>query len=697
MTLLSEPVPQLDLDEIPVDGPSSWRMPTRGVSERVGWSVVTIGLFAGAMTAWAAAATFPAAGYLELAILVSALCALYRIWSAPTAPSRRVQGVILAAAVAVLACTAIGQILNAPYYGTDAVAYSQYQAQLVLHGHNPFTASLAPALDLFHVPVNYTTHYLNGGIITTASYPSGSFLFYIPGVLLGWNTQEAVVVDLGFWVVACIAMWAMLPAKLRWLAGAFLVWTTYGSFAIGGVTDTIYLPFLLLAVWRWDRYGVGDAGLARWVGPVALGVAMTVKQTPWFFAPFLLIGVMYEARSRGARPLVTAARYAAVAAAVFCALNLPWMIASPQAWFRDSLAPLISDFVPLGVGVVNLSMADRVGGGNLQFYSVAALGWVLAVLVAYVWRYNKLKRLWPVLVIVSFLFSPRSLSSYFVMLLPACLLAMVSTDPAVDNGPLADRFGWAFVPVLAVLAAVTSFTAVGSVIVGSPVDVRVLSVQTNGQIQEVTTAQVALHNRTGRPVRTDVAVQSGGYLSNFWRTRSGQMYVTLAPHSTRVISLYAPDTSSMPSAYTPFQVLAYTEQPKSVSASSYDLVSGDSVQITPRAVDGLVPVGKRITFTVQLQDRLGQPVHKGGVSIDLGEVTYAEQGLLGGTASIDGQSEGRSPVIGYTNRYGQVTYSVTGVQTSSVPTYFQAWLASTRNLPPRGYSQMVSVRFTSSR
>ena len=74
-----------------------------------------------------------------------------------------------------------------------------------------------------------------------------------------------------------------------------------GAFSDGG-TDALFLPFLVVAVWRWDRFGTGKgAGIAPWIGPVALGVACAVKQTPWFCLPLLLLGLGLEARRRGDR------------------------------------------------------------------------------------------------------------------------------------------------------------------------------------------------------------------------------------------------------------------------------------------------------------------------------------------------------------------------------------------------------------
>jgi drug/metabolite transporter (DMT)-like permease len=44
---------------------------------------------------------------------------------------------------------------NGLQYGTDAIAFNQYAAQLVAHGVNPYTHSMRPAYQLFGTPTSY--------------------------------------------------------------------------------------------------------------------------------------------------------------------------------------------------------------------------------------------------------------------------------------------------------------------------------------------------------------------------------------------------------------------------------------------------------------------------------------------------------------------------------------------------------------
>ena len=75
-----------------------------------------------------------------------------------------------------------------------------------------------------------------------------------------------------------------------------------GSDAVGGVTDFLFVPLLIGAAAGWDRFA-WTRGPAAWRGPVLMGLAMAVKQTPWLIVPFVVAGIVLESRRlRGWRP-----------------------------------------------------------------------------------------------------------------------------------------------------------------------------------------------------------------------------------------------------------------------------------------------------------------------------------------------------------------------------------------------------------
>jgi hypothetical protein len=80
--------------------------------------------------------------------------------------------------------------------------------------------------------------------------------------------------------------------------------------------------------------------------------------------------------------------------------------------------------------------------------------------------------------------------------------------------------------------------------------------------------------------------------------------------------------------------------------------------------------------------------------IYLGQVTYAQQGLLFSQAVVNRGQVGQTPVIAYTNG-GIATFVIRGTKASINPVYFEANLVNGRLSYPYGYSQIVPIRFDS--
>ena len=158
---------------------------------------------------------------------------------------------------------------------------------------------MAPAFALFHVSPDGYTFLLNGHTVTSLSYPALSFLLYVPFLAVGWSTELAVAVNVVAWAVGIVLTYVLLPRSIRPLAIVVGSFSVYIGYAVGGVTDALFVPLLIGAVYRWDRFAWTRGPLA-WLGPTLLGLAMAVKQTPWLLLPFLVAGVVLEARRLGA-------------------------------------------------------------------------------------------------------------------------------------------------------------------------------------------------------------------------------------------------------------------------------------------------------------------------------------------------------------------------------------------------------------
>ena len=213
--------------------------------------------------------SFRLSGYLTfgpwLAIPVvllglTGLLAIVVAWLPQGAVSRRLQRqvdvAVLVAVIAGLGLWSYFQVYIAPDYGTDEIAFDQYAAQLALHGINPYLHSMANAFPLFHVSPNGYTFQLNGQPVTRLSYPALAFEEYLPLLLLGITTQAAVWTDVAAWALGGLVLYAVLPRKLAPLAAVVVSLDVFTGYAVGGITDFLFIPLLIGAA----AAGTGSPG-----------------------------------------------------------------------------------------------------------------------------------------------------------------------------------------------------------------------------------------------------------------------------------------------------------------------------------------------------------------------------------------------------------------------------------------------------
>jgi hypothetical protein len=149
----------------------------------------------------------------------------------------------------------------------------------------------------------------------------------------------------------------------------------------------------------------------------------------------------------------------------------------------------------------------------------------------------------------------------------------------------------------------------------------------------------------------------------------------------------------MPGLNGGFIVDAFSDNPPQLATSATIHPPIESALLTPESVDRPVPLGTPVQLTVQLVNQIGGSRTTSGVTVALGQIVYAQEGLLPGEASIDGQAEGQTPVQRKTNRFGQVVFTVKGIQAQEDPVFVQAWLVPPSGVPT-GYSNIVSIQFS---
>ena len=553
-------------------GPERWRLTLPQdrslLAERAAWSLVWLGIMAGGLGLTGSWWSWPAIDVLAPALVAVALVGLVLCWCTASPRSWFHQGLALAGALASVAAPQIVRLHTRIYYPTDAAALDHVAARVLADGHNPYTTSLSSAGSLLDTASQYWTYTVSGGHITSVSYPAGSFLVYAPAFALGFHHEVVDWMDLYAWLASCVLLFLLVPRFLRWLAvlvalsGIFI-----GQFA-GGGTDAMFVPLAMLAVWRWDRYGRGrEAGVASWLGPIALGLACSIKQTVWFCVPFLAVGIYLEIRRSGRSPWPVVGRYVAVVVAVFAAVNLPFIIWSAGAWWHGTLIPLAQPLIADGSGLVTIALHGITGGVDLTTLTYASGLAYLATLVAFVVWYPWLKRIWLLLLPVAFFFSPRSFASYLVDLFPVAVLAVVTVEGATRSlrsrawgrlraGPLA-------VGALALGTAVASAVAFTS----APLALEVRHATVGTDHQHLKNVTVTVTNGTGSKLFPQFMVDVGQpHPTGFWTT-AGNQPVVVAPHGSVTVTLFPPSPTYLPPFAANWVVGAYTQDPRALSTS----------------------------------------------------------------------------------------------------------------------------------
>ena len=424
--------------------------------------------------------------------LALALLAAARI-PAPPAISRlfaRLRSLALVVALLLLLLTGFALfnaatliLFTAParYYVTDVIAFTDECARLTLAGHNPYTSpsGFVEALQRFpHV----TPSPLRGGAFgaggdypsrsmvaaverrylaspgsvpgafdarTLTSYPALSFLLYLPLVWLGAPDilllNLLVFVALVAWIV-----WRAPRGERWWTALALSAALPLLVISLIADTEVVALALLLIA-WRARQH--------RWVSAIALGLGCAFRQYCWFFAPFFLLdALLTEAPTMAIAARVGASGWGARAASVvhwlralswrevswramialgaFLLPNLPFLLASPAAWWSAVWLPLTEPLFPLGIGLVALAKGHVTPYTSAALYTTLEVMALLACLWAQ-WRWReRLGEAIPLLALIPLFFAWRSLPNYFAI---APLLALVAVGTLARVGAARDR------------------------------------------------------------------------------------------------------------------------------------------------------------------------------------------------------------------------------------------------------------------
>lgn len=427
------------------------------------------------------------------------------------------------------------------YFGTDGLLFSQFAVDSLFAGKNPYALSMADAFTHYNSDPAFGTYRIDGTLVAELSYPAMCVLAFMPQRLL-----HIANLDLTSLVVLTVVMlWLVLqsPGLLKWIAPSML-WAQWDlvSFTAGGVFDILWTLPLMASMVPFARGRLGVAG-------VLLGIACSVKQTPWFVAPFLVLWLILEGPDHRTR-VRRIAILSGAAIATFVAINLPFIVASPSDWLRGVLVPVAggAPLVEIGVGPIMANIAGLTHQPKAFFSLLMACAFALTAIAYTLWfpRLQWLAFSAPMLVLW---FNYRSLQNYFIFLLPIACMGVLLHRQKVGAAVYrwkhrALTFGVACVSAIAVLFGASVLLAPRANL-DAQVDIRAMRDPDDlGRISEMT---VDVVNQGTAPLTpTFGIVHSRHQTPVHWTVISGP--ATLAPDTAGTYELVAP----IPTATVPY-------------------------------------------------------------------------------------------------------------------------------------------------
>ncbi|WP_194924353.1 hypothetical protein [Catenulispora pinisilvae] len=601
----------------------------------------------------------------------------------------------------------LSMILSFNGYRSDEEIFVQYSADLLRHGHNPYTADLTPAYAQYPSP--FPTKLLDGSITHHLDYPAlPTLLTTVLTMMVGTFHTVGLLCTL-FLVATIVVMYVLLPRGLRSLAALVVAGIpVLAQGAVGGLLFALVVPFLAFAAYRWKQTGAGGRLSKLDVAKaVAVGAAISTTQVAWFPIPFLFLGIFLVRRGelgrRGAA--IVTAKYIAVSAATFLVINVPFIVWSPGGWLRGALAPLTQHAVPEGEGLINLVQSMSTGSGNLSLYTYAGALVMIGLLVAYWRHFDRLGSACFALPMIGLLFPTRSYWTYFIAYAAAWVVGLLTNDlapvgekaeedePAVtERALLTPRVPWLSRYAAITVAAFVPAVAVFGVAVASPapMTLKVDSYLTSAQLNTVQTVTVTATNHSDHTLTPHfMAVHGNGMVSASWNVVSGPKVIKA--HSWAQYVVTAPSTDAMPLITDALKIQAVTDSPATVSYSgSVNPQPYTTVLVADSPALPLLPPGSSIVLNARVQSQFGTELHRTGIRVCLGQTKFTNASTDYDTASVTASPTGDQASCGFTDSQGEVHFTVTSHGTDSRQLYFQSY-GMQGSLGRFGYSTFLSA------
>jgi len=320
-----------------------------------------------------------------------------------------------AVAIIVIAASALTYIplkglRGSNWKGIDEIAYNYYASYLLLHGTNPYRASMMPIISEHNITPTYQ---LNGTVETAYDYPALSFipvLFLGLFVLHSFNPFIIVVIFIS--TVSAFIVFRGTKYKLLVLM-PLAAWLLITYFFIGTIDQYLCVAIFLLLAYTERKNTLLSA--------IFLGLSASVQQLSWFAIPFFLILVF---REKGKKDLLMTI---GIMLLVFLGVNSYFIALGPLQFLRNILS-LFGSSKLLVAGTEIMQVFVRSYGVAL-WYPVFASALVLLSSMVLLYFYTKtLKPLIAIAPAFIFMLSWHNFLMYSLAYVPLLIVLCYEKD-----------------------------------------------------------------------------------------------------------------------------------------------------------------------------------------------------------------------------------------------------------------------------
>ncbi len=284
--------------------------------------------------------------------------------------------------------------------------------------------------------------------------------------------------------------------------------------------------------------------------------------------------------------LITVGTFAGIAAAVWLAIDAPFIVRDAPAWAAGVMLVLTQHAIPHGQGLIGVSFYLTDGSGALDYYSYATLLLAIGLLaLSAVW----VRRLGPALTVIPwivFFLSVRSQDGYFLMMTPLWLAAAATAPQSAFAMGWQPRFS-SVVPFRGrrpsarwVRGAPARIALAGAVLLPAlvcatvamasdePLELTIVSTTSHAAYdQGLWRIDVQVHNTSRVALEPHFTISRGQGITPFWVATGGP--AELAPGADATYTLTSPVADGYPPGANDYLVLrALTDRPMTVSTVS---------------------------------------------------------------------------------------------------------------------------------